>query len=443
MSSIPLVCESLKTVFEKEAPKLARQHGLRQRLFSATTLAYVLVLGWLQTPSAGSSALARFAGTLGLRVQKQHIEAHFTEPTAAWLLDLLQHAVRQVITAPGGVPIPLLSRFAAVWIEDSSTLSLPAALAGVWQGCGGNSRHSEAPMTEASLKLGVRWNLRAGQLQGPFLHSARTHDRHTTLADQPMEPGSLWIADLGYFALYWLAHLSAQGIFYLIRLKDPITVWIGEQRQDLLQLLPKEGEASLDRWVRLGAKGQVQARLLAWRVPEEVVRKRHARIREYARTHQKPVQARTLALAHWTIVVTSLPVDRLSLTEAMALLRARWQIELLFKLWKDQCLLDEWRTKKPQRILCEVYAKLLAMLVQHWLLILSCWDDPHRSLFAVAEVIRQQVVTLVHGFTGRLSLRKALSLIVQSVRGQCSIPARSTRPSASRLLLGEDPWGLT
>jgi hypothetical protein len=437
------VGETLKMVFEQEAPKLARKHGLRERLFSSTALASVLVLGWLQNPAAGSCALARFAGSFGLRVQKQHIEAHFTPRTAAWLLELLQYAVSLVVTASQQVSIPLLWRFSAVWIEDSSTISLPAALAHVWQGCGGNSKQSQAPLTEASLKLGVRWNLRAGQLQGPYLHSARTHDRHTDLAEQPMEPGSLWIADLGYFALYWLAHLSAQGVFFLIRLKDPISIWINGQRRELLDCLPQAGQAPLDTRVRLGAKQELEVRLLAWRVPDEVVAQRQARIRESARTRQKPVQARTLALARWSIVVTSVPAQLLSLSEAQALLRARWQMELLFKLWKDQCLLDEWRTKNPHRILCEIYAKLLAVLVQHWLTILACWDDPHRSLFAVASQIREQVSTLVHGFTGRLSLRKALGLIGESIQGNCSIPARAKRPSASRLLLGAPVWGLT
>ncbi len=443
MSSRAQVSETLKTVFEQEAPKWARKHGLRERLFSGTTLAYVLVLGWLPHPEAGSSALARFAGSFGLRVQNQQIEAHFTERTAAWLLDRLQHAVSLVVTASHEVSIPLLSRCAAVWIEESSTVSLPAALASVWQGCGGNSKHSQAPLTEASLKLGVRWNLRAGPLQGPYLHSARTHDRHTDLAEQPMEPGSLWIADLGDFALYWLAHLSAQGIFFLIRLKDPITLWINDQRGELLDCWPGAGQAPLDTLVRLGARGELEVRLLAWRVPDEAVAKREARIREEARTHQKPVPARTLAVARWTLVVTSVPAHLLSLSEAQALLRARWQIERLFKLWKEQCLLDEWRTKNPQRILCEVYAKRLAMLVQHGLTILACWDDPHPSLLAVTEVIRENVSTLVYGLTGRLSLRKALVLIVQGIQGNGSIPARARRPSASRLLLGAPVWGFT
>jgi hypothetical protein len=91
----------------------------------------------------------------------------------------------------------------------------------------------------------------------------------------------------------------------------------------------------------------------------------------------------------------------------------------------------------------EVYAKLLAMVVQHWFVLHTSWDDPHRSLFSVAEVLREQVPTLAHGLCRHLPLRTALRLMVDSVRGGCSIPARSTRPSTSRLLAGAPLWGLT
>ena len=42
----------------------------------------------------------------------------------------------------------------------------------------------------------------------------------------------------------------------------------------------------------------------------------------------------------------------------MVLLRVRWQIELLFKLFKSHTQVDTWQSQKPWRILCEVYAKI-------------------------------------------------------------------------------------
>ncbi len=83
------------------------------------------------------------------------------------------------------------------------------------------------------------------------------------------------------------------------------------------------------------------------------------------------------------------------------------------------------------------------MLVQHWVLLLSCWEDPHRSLVGAAQVIRDQVPTLVHGLTGRLSLGKALRLVKQALSNGCSIPKRQTRLSTSHLLLKQFDDGLT
>jgi hypothetical protein len=91
---------------------------------------------------------------------------------------------------------------------------------------------------------------------------------------------------------------------------------------------------------------------------------------------------------------------------------------LLFKLWKAQGYLDEWRGVKVERILCELFARLIGLVIQHWLALLSCWDDLHRSFPAVSELIRGQVPTLVHAFKVRLCWRNALRLIKTSVAGR-------------------------
>jgi hypothetical protein len=141
------------------------------------------------------------------------------------------------------------------------------------------------------------------------------------------------------------------------------------------------------------------------------------------------------------IILTNVPTAMLSHEQAAALLRARWQVELLFKLWKQYALLDQWTGTKPWRVLCEVYAKVLAMVLQHWFLLHTSWDDPHHSLPAVAEILREQVPTLVHGLCRRLPLRKAVALMLSCVGGGGSIPARSSRPSTSRLLQSAPGFG--
>jgi hypothetical protein len=323
-------------------------------------------------------------------------------------------------------------------IEDGSSISLPSALKTVWGGCGGSQvTRDHDPKNEAALKITIRWDLLRGLLEGPYLQEGRSSDLHSVLREQVIAQGSLWIADLGYWSLQWLHHLSVRGVYFLMRMKSDVCLWYQGRQVDVLTLLPQQIGDRVELPVELGAHKQVQGvRMLAERVPQHVVEQRHKRLYEYAHQHSKPVSQRALELAHWTILVTNVPSSMLSFEQALALIHARWQIELLFKLWKQEALLDEWSGTKPWRVLCEVYAKLLAMVVQHWFVLLSCWDDPHRSLLLVAEGLREQVPVLVHGLMKRLPLQRAVRLMVERVQENCSIPARTTRPSTSYRLQG-------
>lgn len=373
MTSIPQVSRMLRTLFEEDAVALGKQAGLRARTMSLPQLAWLLVLGWWKQPAAGPSALARLGGSLGVTLYKQAVDCHFTQHTADWLLALLGRAVEYVVCAQA-VSLLLLQRFSAVLIEDGSSISLPSVLKSVWGGCGGSpSSQGRDPKTQAALKITLRWDLLRGRMPRPYLQEGRRHELSSVLRAQSMPAGSLWIADLGYWTLLWLHHLSQQGVFFLMRYKAGILLWVGKTRLDLLAVLPKVQGERLDLPVDVGGNRQLkQVRLLAERVPPEVAAKRQERIREPARRHSKPVNALVMELANWSLIVTNVPLPLLSFEQAFALVRARWQIELLFKLWKEQGLLDEWKTCNPWRILCEVYAKLLAMVIQHWFLLLSC-----------------------------------------------------------------------
>jgi Transposase DDE domain len=445
MASIAQVSRELRRLFEEEAGPLARREGLRERGMRFAQLAYLLVLGWWQQPQAGPSALARFAGSLDLTLCKQEVDAHFTEATARWLLALLRRAVCVLICARQGVKLALLQQFSAVLVEDGSTITLPEALKQVWRGCGGSAATAgKERATEAALKVTVRFDLLGGRLDGPHVQAGRQHELRSVLREHAMAAGSLWIADLGYWTLHWLGSLVAGGVYFLLRYKPGIVLWQAGERLDLLAVLPQVVGERLELLVEVGARRVLRGvRLLAERVPAEVAAQREARYREYARAHGKAVNPLVVELTHWTLLVTNVPAAMLSLEQAFALLRARWQIELLFKLWKEQALVDEWTGSKPARVLCEVYAKLLAMVLQHWVLLLACWDDPHRSLTGVAEIVREQLPLLVHGLAGHYPVQRGLRRLINSVRGGCSIEQHRTRLSTSRRLLCAGGDGLT
>jgi len=45
----------------------------------------------------------------------------------------------------------------------------------------------------------------------------------------------------------------------------------------------------------------------------------------------------------------------------------RWQIELIFKLWKSYCGLREFAHLRRDRILTELYARMIGLVLTHFL----------------------------------------------------------------------------
>jgi len=203
---------------------------------------------------------------------------------------------------------------------------------------------------------------------------------------------------------------------------------------DLLARLRAAGGEPVDAPVRLGRVQRAPARLLGVPVPQEVADQRRRRLQDEARRRGQAVSAACLALADGTILVTNVPAERLTLAEALVVARARWRIELLFKLWKQHGHPDAWRSTKPWRILRELYAKMLAMVVQHWLLLRGCWVHPDRSLVKAAQTVRAQTPAVVNALAGVGSLPAVLEQIRRCTATGCTLNRRRTKPNTHQLL---------
>ena len=244
------------------------------------------------------------------------------------------------------------------------------------------------------------------------------------------------LTDLGYFSLSQLRAFDAQGAYFLTRFFLQTAVFDPKgNRLVLSAILATAPSAQVDLPVLIGAKEHLPVRLLAVRVPQEVADQRRRKLRAQARDKgETPSQVR-LRFADWTILVTNVPADQLSLAEAIILLRVRWQIELLFKLWKSHGKVDEWRTENPWRILCETYAKLTAMVAQHWLFLVSCWTYPNRSLVKAAQTVRDYAPLLAAALAGLLDITLPIQQIQRCLASGARLNHRRKQPNTYQLLL--------
>jgi hypothetical protein len=422
----------MQTVLGPVADAAARATGFvqRQRRVSGANFVQTLVFGWLAQPQTSLTTLCQAGTAVDLTISAQGLTKRFTPQAAACLERVLGAAVQAVIAADP-VAVPLLQRFpGGVWVQDSTVIGLPVALRARWPGCGNGDGPS------AALKLQVRHDLLRGTLDGPLLQAGRAQDRTSPHREAPLPPEALRLADLGFFSLADLRARDAAGSFWLTRVQAGTKVVTTDgQAWDLSALLAAQATTTVDLPIALGTGEQVPCRLLAARVPQEVADQRRRRLTADAQREGKPVSRERLALCAWTVLVTNVPPDRLTVPEALVLARARWQIELLFKLWKSHNQVDAWRSRNPWRILCEVYAKLIAVIIQHWLLVVGCWQYPDRSLRKAAHIVPQYALSLALALPSRRRLVAGLAALGRAMRHGSRINTSRRRPHLHQLLL--------
>jgi hypothetical protein len=140
-----------------------------------------------------------------------------------------------------------------------------------------------------------------------------------------------------------------------------------------------------------------------------------------------------LALCDWTILVTNVPGELLTPEEAVVLYRARWQIELLFKRWKSRDRVALLRGSTVARQMVGVWARLLAALVRHWLVVTAAWGDATKSLVKVGEAVRDFVARLLASLDDTPALERVLQDLCTTTATTCRRNQRSD-PSTFDLL---------
>jgi hypothetical protein len=390
----------------------------RKRKVSGAGFAQALVFSFMANPASTREEVRQAAAMASMQLSTPGLDKRFTAKAAYFLDSLLAEAVAEMVDS-----LPhsrsLLSRFNGVYVGDSTIIGLPETLAAVFRGNNG--------VNDSAVKVAVQWELSGGSL-GLWLSDGTVHDQRTGMNARPLPMGALRLNDLGLFNLTTFADDQANGVYFFSRYKVGTLVYRADgQPLDLVHDLPRHGRRPHEWMIQLGVQ-RLPCRLIALPVPPAQIGQRRQRLRQTARRKQQPLSERVLTLAAWTLYVTNVPPDLLDTQEAAILGCTRWQIECLFKLWKSSGLLDESRSHDPYRVWCEFYAKLLALLIQHWVMVVSCWQHLNRSLHRATQLLRKQAFTLLDTLTDLAGLINRLRRTAHLMAATCGLSKRAAKP---------------
>ncbi|OCA06238.1 transposase, IS4 family [Wolbachia endosymbiont of Trichogramma pretiosum] len=119
----------------------------------------------------------------------------------------------------------------------------------------------------------------------------------------------------------------------------------------------------LENEVLLGKEIKIKVRIICQKLTEEqsIIRRSANRL---AKSNGYTSSQKNQKLLDWLIFITNVLENKISAEQVLIIYRVRWQIELLFKLYKSHIRLDEFKGK-PYRVLCKLYAKLRAIIIFH------------------------------------------------------------------------------
>ena len=374
---------------------------------------------------------------LGLPVSPQAFDQRFTPAAADLLRDLFVGAFNRSFNSLRPALLPVLRRFSAVFLRDATLVALPASLAPLLPGRGGRHvPHGQA----AAAKLVFEAEVTTGALTEVSLLAGLDNEKTAAVAGKPLPPGALLLEDLGFFSGQRLQDYLEAGVYVLTRIPAWTAVFdLHGRRLDLVRELRRLPGDTLDRQVRILHGTKAQVRLLATRLPPAEAERRRQRVRQEAKQRGRPVSQKKLDLCDWNLLLTNAPAELLGVQAAGAVRRVRWQIELVFKVFKSEGQIDRARSAKPARVLCELYAKLLAMVVQQWALLAAGYQMLVHSARRAARRVRKRAARLWRGLSSPQALAEVVAGLARALWRRCRVVRRAAEPSTLDRLAAYDP----
>ena len=281
---------------------------------------------------------------------------------------LLEKQLRNQVSE--NLDVGLMEQFNRVLIKDSTKFDIHEQLEEWFPGFGGSA-------SLASACIQYEFDLKSGQIIDLDLTPGNRPDaRDAQEKTGSIQRNDLIIRDLGYFALDALSETEQAEAYFLSRLNFKTIVY--EQIKDVLieldfgklyRHMVQNGITRVEKQVLMGKEDKLPVRLIIELMPDQIYEQRVRKVKAQNKKKGHQTSSGYTDRARFNLFVTNASQEMLTAKAIPLFYKVRWQVELIFKVWKSTFGIHVTRKMKIERFLCLLYSKLLLIMI-NWEIIL-------------------------------------------------------------------------
>jgi len=317
----------------------------------------------IEDPAVSLGGLCDILGDLNPQAQMtpQALHQRMNPYAVSYLQEVFQLALRQQLEPIcERLPVGALTPFGRVLLEDSTQCRLHEKLAEAFKGSGGSASSS-------AVKIDLIYEVMHHALLEVHLSDGTAADQGRALAIVPhLQANDLVVRDLGYCSLESLRQIDAHGAWYLSRfskgvegsLESPAQAGAGVLVDDLQQHDPDDAVSDLPVYI---GHERLPCRLLAYRLPDDVVEQRRRKAAEEARKKGRMLTQEYRNGLAFGFSITNVSQQVWSAKVVGTVYRLRWQVAFTCKNWKSLLNIHVLKGTRPERIKCILSGRLIPM----------------------------------------------------------------------------------
>jgi len=375
---LKILINNIKEIFSIEfLEKLSRKTGFvkrKSKIDAQTFLSLNTFSSYDMCDKSLSTLCGRLAAQYNTSISPQALNERFNKSSVIFM----QEVFKDMIIKQNKILCHENNNlnFNRILVNDATSYQLPQKFYNEFKGCRGSN-------SKAAIKIQLQYDLLSGKFICCDTYNGTESDaNYVEVMNNHTKAGDLRLSDLGYYNTDYFKNIHEKKAFFISKLKSTSSVYKKNPfpkfkkngsiiksteyiKIDIFEIIKPlaDGETIEIKDIYIGSKKELKSRLIITKLSEENKQKRKNKHLKDVRNSSVKISDRSLAWTGVNVYITNVPEKVLDTEQIHDVYSLRWQIEIMFKIWKSIFNINTVKNVKIERFKCFLYGRLIALLL--------------------------------------------------------------------------------